>query len=436
MTHCLHQRDKIDNDCNRTSATVRFQMMPSPMITRSKDTISEVAFTRPPRNQRQKCYHKEEIDFIEDLKKRNEALHCEQRRLQGKLKIASITIQKLKEQVQTWKRRCTTNMNHLGNTSSTNYYCTRSRNATAKQNGCKIRVNSICATNTSNGSNDNCTGYLEDNHHQQRQNPDEVRCSSVDCYKERAPGKEAEMINFLREQAGKNAGFDNCSRDGGSSRDIIINDDPQISALLHKLKKAKSDMNTLQVQYIALESASEVQLELHQQTLEQLEECNLYILELKDSICRLNESHDKLKNMSISMDEHKEIMQELLQENKYLEDKLSTLCELPFLSVGEQDIRALANCSPHAIEIRQHQEQMEQRNHELENEIDQCKQQIELLSKTNFDLHEHTLLLEKENNELKSSLALSQGAVLAKGKNVNTTSHQQGHNTDSLDENL
>ena len=50
-------------------------------------------------------FNREEKDFIHDLQTRNDALQQEQKRLQGKLKAASLTVKKLKQQIQTLKRR-------------------------------------------------------------------------------------------------------------------------------------------------------------------------------------------------------------------------------------------------------------------------------------------------------------------------------------------
>jgi hypothetical protein len=99
-----------DNDCDGSGA-VTFKIKPSTNIATCMDTNPAKTSTRGLRNHKQRCYKKEELDFINDLKKRNDALLCGQKRLQGKLKMASITVQRLKEQVQTWKRRCNASMN-------------------------------------------------------------------------------------------------------------------------------------------------------------------------------------------------------------------------------------------------------------------------------------------------------------------------------------
>jgi Chromosome segregation ATPases len=268
---------------------------------------------------------------------------------------------------------------------------------------------------------------LEEYYLQQRQKANETKISLSPGEHKKTSGKqEAEMLKFLKKQNNSfhdqvsrttskwnNSDFDVCSIIDGGKKGVIRDDDSRVLMLIERLKEAKSDINTLQAQYIALESACEVQLQLHQQTLGELEECKMYIEELKDNISSSNESFSEFAHKSISLDEHKEIIQELLQENKYLEDKLSALWELPFLSGEDGTLSNHSCCNKDGF---RHQQQDDTIEHiqELENEIDQYKQQIELLSKTNFDLHEHVAALERETSKNIDSL---------------NTSNQQGNGT-------
>lgn len=369
-------------DCDSSDGAVTFKIKPCTNIGTCMDTNPPKISTRGLRNHKQRCYKKEEIDFINDLKKRNDALLSEQKRLQGKLKLASLTVQRLKEQVQTWKRRCNASINEQYSSSSA-----RGADATTRAHGCAVNTTSNStrknnrrnrSTSSSNNSQcgcktrvvSNCTIYhnnaettsrsgsnLEKYYLQQEQKEIEKDISLPHGkYKETPHKQEGEILKILKEQNNSfhdqvsrttpkwnNSDFEVCSISDGSKKGVIRDDDSRVLMLIERLKEAKSDMNTLHAQYIALESACEVQLQLHQQTLGELEECKLYIEELKDNIFSLNESYGKVTHESISLDEHKEIMQELLQENKYLEDKLSALWELPFLS-GEDGTLSKNSC--------------------------------------------------------------------------------------------
>ena len=137
------------------------------------------------------------------------------------------------------------------------------------------------------------------------------------------------------------------------------------------------------MQYNSLESTSQVQLQVHKQTRAKLEECNAYIRKLQSQVNELKCANETANQKAMNAEEQKEQIQELVEENRMLEEKLSKLCDLPFM---QDDSTADDG-------------RMEQIR-ELEGEIDHYKNQADVLSKDNFRYETNAVSLQENNRKL------------------------------------
>ena len=90
-------------------------------------------------------------------------------------------------------------------------------------------------------------------------------------------------------------------------------------------------LKTMNVQYSSLEANAQIQLEVQKETRMKLEQCNSYILKLQNELHAMHLEKDAVTQTARKAEEHKEQVQDLLEENRLLEDNLSKLCELPFV---------------------------------------------------------------------------------------------------------
>ena len=108
-----------------------------------------------------------------------------------------------------------------------------------------------------------------------------------------------------------------------------------MQTLRQELNETMENLRTMNVQYNNLETSAQVQLDVQKQTRLKLEQCNAYIVKLQNEnqvLCAVNES---AKRNERKVEEQKEHVQDLLEENKLLEDNLSKLCELQFVEDDE-----------------------------------------------------------------------------------------------------
>ncbi len=121
-----------------------------------------------------------------------------------------------------------------------------------------------------------------------------------------------------------------------SSEETCFFNDPVIlcektSQIKKQLHEAMCNLRSMNVQYNTLEADANVQLEIQKETRLKLEHCNSYIVKLQNELQNLKMEKEVANKTARKAEEHKEQVQDLLEENRRLEDNLSKLCELPFV---------------------------------------------------------------------------------------------------------
>jgi hypothetical protein len=101
--------------------------------------------------------------------------------------------------------------------------------------------------------------------------------------------------------------------------------------LKEELHEAMQNLRTMSVQYNNLETKAQIQLETQKETRKKLEQCNSYIQKLQKELQVLRLAEKAATQNARKVEEHKEHVQDLLEENSRLEENLSKLCELPFV---------------------------------------------------------------------------------------------------------
>lgn len=277
-------------------------------------------------------YTREESDFISELKSRNQEFLCENKRLKGRLKCAFFTVQRFKEQVQSLKRRL---------------------KGFSPPSGC-------------GGSTKGCTNVVCNKLGDISSNTEELLQSALENNQILQ-----EELNRLKEL----------------SRTVVENtNNGGTHSLPEENQSAQEVARVLRIEYDTLESTSQVQLQVHKKTREKLEQCNDYIRKLESERYELESMNNITRTESVSIDQYQEHMDELLKENRQLEDKLANLCDLPFLQ-------------EEPVKNQFHLEELK----DLENELDRCKQQINAQSKANICLEDNLETLEEENDALRSA---------------------------------
>lgn len=293
---------------------------------------------------------KEEKDFIIELKARNETLVLEQKRLQSRLKAASISIKKYKQEIESLTRR------RVGKLLSS-----APINKKQHLSGCRQSV--IC--DDSDKENESCSSpndYFTELNERLASTQEEVkrlrienknlRESQTDLYDDRRP-----------------FGAENIER----------------NEIFHH-----SDRHSIEMEYRKLEAASIAQIQVQQEMRQKLNACNEYIASLQTKLNHMektgaqHQGHDK--------------MDELLEENKMLEEKLAKLCQLPFI----QDKNKSVAEEKYIREIE-----------ELENEVDCYTEQVHVLSMDN-----NTLRHEMEAMEQKFRILLQERNDLLENANT------------------
>lgn len=246
-----------------------------------------------------KKVNREEENFIQDLKSRNSVLQKDNNAMQGKLKNASFTLKKYKQQIQSMKAR-------LGSGPTV-----RSRKLNEQDgSGCKMSV-----------------AAHDDTHHQYDDDVNIVLSKLQQRLLEadnkmnvlRSENEELKVIKSKMERH-----FEHNSVDLEERAD-------EVSVLKKELCDAIHNLKTMNVQYTSLEANAQIQLEIQKETRMKLEQCNSYILKLQKERHALHLEKDAATKTARKAEEHKEQVQDLLEENRLLEDNLSKLCELPFV---------------------------------------------------------------------------------------------------------
>jgi uncharacterized small protein (DUF1192 family) len=268
-------------------------------------------------------YTRDESNFISELKSRNQAFLCENKRLTGKLKCAFFTVQRLKEQEQSLKRRLKGSTPHNGSTMG----CVSSD---------RIKVSS--------DTDQMLQSALEQN---------QILQEEINRLK-------ALPLNRIENKV-----------------------DGSAYSLSEENLSAQEAARVLKIEYDTLESTSRVQLQVHKKTRAKLEQCNDHIRKLQGEAYALESINNITRKESVSLDQYQEHVEELVEGNRRLEDKLANLCDLPFIQ-------------EEPVKDRYHLEELQ----DLENELDRCKHEMDVHSKANFCLEDNLDTLEKENTAL------------------------------------
>ncbi len=136
----------------------------------------------------------------------------------------------------------------------------------------------------------------------------------------------------------------------------------------------------MSVQYKSLEAKAQLQLEVQKETRKKLEQCNYYILKLQNELEMLRLEQEKASQNARKVEEQKEQVQDLVEENRLLQDNLSKLCELPFI----QD-EASVSVEPSLL--------LEEQIAELEVKNDQYREQIKEFIRNKNGYEETTTLI-------------------------------------------
>lgn len=273
---------------------------------------------------------KEEKDFILELKARNEALLLDQKRLQSRLKSASISIKKYKQELESLsRRRRGAALSRLDERSK------------MYSSGCHLSV--LQHTRTT-GSEDNYDDQPKKTADEIAQLKDELSLAH-------------KQIKILK------------------SNTLLLNHglDDNID---------NSHRSNLEFDYKALVIASNEQIYLQEEMRSKLDVCN-------SSIRNLQEKIKVLENANTRHENETETMEELVQENKMLHEKISKLCQLPFLEEHSAESRTNMAIDKLNKEIE-----------ELESKIKYYTEQVHVLSLDNRELRQSLQEMEFRFREL------------------------------------
>jgi len=320
-------------------------------------------------------YTKEETNFIHDLKSRNQALLGENKRLKGKLKCAFFTVQRLKQQVVSFKQRLKGSGYLSFGNSLPGEGCSTSPSPSA-------RASASTSPRTHHVLEQKLKAALEEN---QMISDENNRLKDLDSYK---------SSNKISTRTAAKVEFAN---DESALQSVSEDRDPHPrltqAQLLEQLREAMDAAKVMKVEYGTLESTSQVQLHMHKKTRARLEQCNAYIRKLQHQINDLQSVKLVTKKEYVRLDQYKQHVDELMGENTRLEDKLANLCDLPFVQSQEEE-EAVVN-----VQDQYYMDELQ----DLENELDRHKHQVDVLTNANLCLEAHLDALEDENHSLRSS---------------------------------
>lgn len=176
---------------------------------------------------------------------------------------------------------------------------------------------------------------------------------------------------------------------------------------MEQLQEAQSSFRVLEVQYNSLETTSQVQLQVHKQTRLKLDDCNAYIKKLKREAEELNGAYEAANQKAFVGEQYKDQLEELFEENRGLEGKLSELCDLPF--IRDEPVED-AGRSDHI--------------QELENEVDHYKHQADVLSKDIMSFETSAISMQEENRDLELNCSELQELIRQLQDEIDASAHQ------------
>lgn len=273
---------------------------------------------------RPKKFDRDEKEFIEDLKLRNHNLQKDNKKLEEKLRTVIQVLKKYKRQVQTLKLRHDSGP-HV-------------RQRGDRGNGTKIGV-SDSSSEQFESDVKNVMGQLQ----------------------QRLVHTEEELRNLEKENQ-KLKRHHNESRSDVPTNYNATNHEIHTSYLTMKeeLNEARVRIKLLEVKYANLETKSQEQIDLQQETRQRLKECNDHIIKLRDELKILRQEKKAAFKEARMAEEHRDQVEELMEENKFLEEKFTKLCEIPF----EQE-----DHSSTEEHLKEHILDMESQNASLKDEI-------------------------------------------------------------------
>lgn len=227
---------------------------------------------------------KEEKDFIIELKARNETLVLEQKRLQGRLKAASISIKKYKQEIESLTRR------RAGKILSCDKYLSGCRQSVI----CDEKENVTCMS------------------------PNDCNIAASLKKQLATTKEETETLKVENENLRK------------SLREFYDKQRPFEEANFKETMN-HSNRHSIEIEFRNLEAASIAQIKVQQEMRQKLTDCNDHIASLQSKLEAMERAHSQQKG--------NDKMTELIQENKMLEEKLAKLCQLPFLKDENKSIQ-------------------------------------------------------------------------------------------------
>ena len=176
---------------------------------------------------------------------------------------------------------------------------------------------------------------------------------------------------------------------------------------MEQLQEAQSSFRVLEVQYNSLETTSQVQLQVHKQTRLKLDDCNAYIKKLKREAEELNGAYEAANQKAFVGEQYKDQLEELFEENRGLEGKLSEFCDLPFIrDEPVEDAGRLDHIQ------------------ELENEVDHYKHQADVLSKDIMSFETSAISMQEENRDLELNCSELQELIRQLQDEIDASAHQ------------
>ena len=319
---------KLSNDLRNVKAkSTRFEN-----TIRQRDRLdkedSYSTNTRRPRK-----FDRDEEDFIEDLKERNFTLQQENRKLEEKLGTVIHVLKKYKQQVQTLKLRHDSG--------------THVRQRGGRGNGPKVGV-----SDTSDQFESDVKSVMGQLQQRLVQAEEELRTLEKE-------NKQLKIINEEESRSDKElkkiheesrsdistfpSTFKSVNHDLSVSNCYIpcfcshlrlltygIHMQTSYPRINEELQEARVQIKLLEVKYAKLETQSQSQMELQQETRKKLKECNDHIRKLREEIHILRKEKKEIFKEARMAEEHRDQVEELMDQNKFLEEKFKKLCELPF----------------------------------------------------------------------------------------------------------
>ncbi|GFH51963.1 predicted protein [Chaetoceros tenuissimus] len=309
------------------------------------DTISR------PKRDRNRIHVKEESDFIVELKRKNELLVQESKRLKNKLKSAAMTVWKLRNEIQSMKGRKTR---------------------------LKLNEKGACSVGVGRGSVD--FDEEKDIQHYHRTIRD--------------------LTNKIQQLSMEN-------------KRLLSGDDEQAIGADNIVFAQKNRIQRMEIEYATLEETSRIQLQVHQEVRAKLQECNNHIQDLKNEITRLKADSTLSLQYKEESKQYKLDMEELIEENNRLETKLANIIELPFFdtpakveqpSFQEQlDREELEGLKADIEFYKEKLRESTQENKSLESNLFTSQQENRLMSVVIDDLYEQLDRVEEELTNLQTA---------------------------------